>query len=442
MKKNLILILSILVSFISSALAGDEQTIAIVGGTVLDVSNGGKSSDDIVDAVVLIKGERIEAIGAKGQISIPDGAKIIDAKGKFILPGLIDGFGAIDNQAFAGAYLYMGCTSVVALEGMRRHPMFEDADPGPRIFKAAGVALHGPVNIDSVLSHIEEYAKEGIDLVLLMYGLQPDQLKAAVEKVHSLGMGSIGELGFTRYKQAVEIGIHAFVHTDGYSRDLAPVELANAIAADHHGMKSKDHIVKYQQMFIDMKADDPALLEYAEFLGNCGVSLMPTISLDYLSIPGHSNPWDEPAAKIINPEDIYMPANQETGERDIPEKQAARWVVWADAMLRLDSAYAAAGAIYLAGSGTDLLGTLPGVSLHTELEMLMKIGLSARQAIAAASSNYVDTFGWKEVGLLETGRYADVLVIDANPLEDINNLKNIVVLMKGGEIIDREALLK
>ena len=89
-----------------------SQKIAIVGGTLVDLSNYGHSTNDVVNAVVLIADGKITAVGPASQILIPPDASRIDARGDFLIPGLIDGWGALRNQSFANAYLYEGVTTV------------------------------------------------------------------------------------------------------------------------------------------------------------------------------------------------------------------------------------------------------------------------------------------------------------------------------------------
>ena len=293
-----------------------------------------------------------------------------------------------------------------------------------------------------MLSKIEEFSKSGVDVVLMMYGLDSQQLKLAVEKAHELGMATIGELATTSYKEAVALGLDAFVHTQRYTHDLAPPDIVRAIAQDHHGMQSRDHIFKYQQLLIDMEPDDPRLVQHASVLVNGGVPLMPTLSLVYLAFPENPNPWNEPEATILDPKDIHRPADPQTGKVDYTPELYERWHQLAESLLMFDQVFFKAGAKYLAGSGTDILGTMPGISVHTELAFLKKVGMTTREALAAATSNLSETFGWDEVGLLEPGRYADILVVDGNPLDELANLKNISVLFKGGAVIDRDSLLK
>ncbi len=83
---------------------------------------------------------------------------------------------------------------------------------------------------------------------------------------------------------------------------------------------------------------------------------------------------------------------------------------------------------YLAASGAPVDGTMPGISLHTELEMLVRLGLSSREALAAATNNYAIQFGWNELGLVAPGRRADILVVDADPTVSIWNARRISLL--------------
>ena len=85
---------------------------------------------------------------------------------------------------------------------------------------------------------------------------------------------------------------------------------------------------------------------------------------------------------------------------------------------------------------------MPGISMHTELELLVRLGLTPREALAAATSNYSERFAWHELGLVETGRRADLVVLAADPTVDITNSRKIHSVILDGVILDRDALLK
>ena len=110
-------------------------------------------------------------------------------------------------------------------------------------------------------------------------------------------------------------------------------------------------------------------------------------------------------------------------------------------MIRIEERYRRPGAHYLAGSGTSAFGTLPGISLHNELRMLTGIGLTPRQALAAATSNVGEVFRWPAVGQIKPDYDADLVVVDGNPTTDIANLKKIRLVILNGEVLDRQPLL-
>ncbi|HEV7505242.1 MAG TPA: amidohydrolase family protein [Thermoanaerobaculia bacterium] len=426
--------------------AGSPPAIALVGGTILDVSNYGRSSGDILDGVVVLRGGTIEAAGPRKSVKIPAGARRIDVAGKYIVPGLADSFGALGKQAHANAYLYMGVTSLVGIEGPRRPDLYLKANPSPRIYPMGivGYAERGGALVPSteaeLSKEIETAAQHGTKVVMIHYPITPERTAQIVKKAHELGLGTIGELGMTRYDEAILAGVDAFVHTARYSIPIAPPELRQAMAKAPFSQQPN---FDFNKLLMSIAPDDPALNQNAKLLATSPVSLIPTLSLSYLDLPDHRNPWQEPAAKIIDPKDISMPANPLTGQRDEDQgtPMGARFAQLAQGLLRVEECYRRAGARYLAGSGTTAFGTIPGVSLHTELELLSRVGLSPRQALAAATSNFGETFHWKTVGQVKAGYNADLLVLNANPLQGIENLKNIHSVILNGEILDRDKLL-
>ena len=98
--------------------------------------------------------------------------------------------------------------------------------------------------------------------------------------------------------------------------------------------------------------------------------------------------------------------------------------------------------VVLAASGSTWQGSLPGISMHTELELLVRAGLSPRAALAAATSNYAEQFGWTEIGAVEVGRRADLVVLDRDPAQDVRNVDAISAVYLAGVKVDRAGLLR
>ena len=185
---------------------------------------------------------------------------------------------------------------------------------------------------------------------------------------------------------------------------------------------------------------------------------MPTFAMYYLQLPDHRDLWKEPAAALLNPARMFNPPDSK-GEmvyplpawmRHLPgiaqryeEESLGKKADQAALRLwHLNQAIFAAYPHYLAGSGAPVDGSFPGVSLHVELEMLVRLGLTPREALAAATNNYALQFHWTELGQVAPGRRADVLVVDGDPTVNIWNARRISTLILGGSVVDRESLLK
>ena len=133
-------------------------------------------------------------------------------------------------------------------------------------------------------------------------------------------MATIGELGFTTYKQAIEMGVQAFVHTTRYSLDIAPEEMAKAVAEEPFSNELNSPKWKYYQFLYSLNVEDSTVIKHAQNLGSGNSYLLPTLSLLYLDFPEHKNPWNEAVAELIDSEDINNPANKETGNHDYEEE--------------------------------------------------------------------------------------------------------------------------
>jgi hypothetical protein len=396
--------------------------LVLAGGTIV----GARS--DVRDAVVVIRDGRIDAAGPRSKTKIPADARVIRIDGAYVVPGLNDVFAGLNSQSQANAYLYMGVTSIVGSDEPRgrRGALFTNAKPSPRINRLAVV---------DKLDDVDAAAKAGAKVLLIYYDVTPEQMPAIVKRAHELGLATIGELGRTTYSQAIDSGIDVFVHASRYALELATPEMRDAVAKQPFGPPR----TTFYQYLASLDPDAPAIAQWGKRLAASRVWLIPTLSLYYFDLPNHENPWKEPIARILDPKDVHLPVDRETGERKpapgVPEGLSP-------SVLRIEQRYARAGAHYLAGSGTSAFGTLPGISLHNELRMLTELGLTPRQALAAATANVGEAFHWSNVGKVARGYVADIVVVDDDPTRDIRNLKKIRIVIHDGEIVDRDALVK
>lgn len=435
-----------------SQMLEQKKPIALVGGTLIDVTNFGNSKADLRNAVVIVSGDKIVAVGLKRKMKIPADARVVDVTGKYIVPGLTDGFAGLKNQAHANAYLYMGVTSIVGAfdPGTLRGPWFKEANPSPRVFFSQGGLRWGVRKDDGsyeirpdaeIIKRVEELKAEGARRVFIFHPVPPSVTKLVAPLAHKLGMGTLAEISVTTYPEAIEAGVQSFVHSNRYSRELAPPEMQ----AEY--IKLQIQPPGFREFIAKLDPNDERVRRWAKRLAESKVALMPTLSLFYNFLPVHDNPWKEPIASIIDPKTIHLPLDPITGNHNHDEVRRIynnfNYVGTYEAnIFRIEEQYRKAGVRYLVGSGTSAVGTLPGISTHTEMKLLVSIGLTPRQAIAAATNNFAEVYGWKEMGQVAAGRVADIVVVDENPTQDIANLKKIHMVMLRGEILDREKFLR
>lgn len=423
-----------------------NEVLVLQGGTLIDLTDFGKSLNDVANAVVIIEKGKIKEVGVAHSVAIPPNSKIIDISGHYIIPGLIDGFATINDQSYANAFLYHGVTTIVGLpHDNRRGELFTMAEPSPKIMLLED--FHGNLNFgrsdvkaayrDKKQIHalVDSLADAGVKVLWVPYGTQPFQLPLIVEACNRRGLVAIGELGSASYRDAIKAGIHSFVHSSRYSAEILPDSIRQVYNKTPFGAGSKRASEYLESVSAETNNE---LLQYATELGNSKTGLIPTFSLIYPVFPFAKNPWKMPAASLINPDSVHLPLEKETGKWEEP-----RWSLeYAENLLRFDKEYYKHGAKYLTGSATDAFGTLPGVSMHSELEMLVKAGLSNREALAAATTNFSEIYRWNDIGQLKKGAAADILVLSKNPVESLEHLKEITLLLLNGKLIEREALLK
>jgi hypothetical protein len=249
--------------------------------------------------------------------------------------------------------------------------------------------------------------------------------------------------------------VDALLHMGRYELGVIPDELQRPLVDDPFG-SAANTAYDYAEHLPPM---DPHFRAYGRFIAAHHAALMPTFSMYFLNLPGHRNLWHEPASSLLDPATMYMPPDRATGEINYPlsswtrrlPNSTQRWMeegqrkkadLSAMRLWRINQTLFSAYPHYLAASGASAMGTMPGISLHTELEMLVRIGLSAREALAAATNNYALQFGWNELGMIAPGRRGDILVVDADPSINIWNARRISTIILDGNVVDREILLK
>jgi hypothetical protein len=424
-----------------------------------------------------VRDGRITDVGPRGAISVPKGARIIDCTGKFLIPGLVDGFAGMNSQGQANANLYMGVTTVVARSDYRRGTIDFAAHPSPHLYLVDSIgstdnwsllakspewalklregAHPAELSPEDTARQLADTARLGTRVLWLGHNLTAANTQWIITHAHQLGLATYGEFISTPYTVGIEAGVDALPEMNRYGLGVVPDELQQPLVDNSEG-PAANTAYDYSER---LPPTDMHLRAYAHILATHHAALMPAFSLYYLELPEHRNLWKEPAASLLDPAHMYQPSDRTNGETVYPlpswerhlPAYAQRWMEDGQrkkaeqSAMRLwltNEAIFAAFPHYLAGSGASESGTMAGISLHTELELLVRLGLSPREALAAATNNYALQFGWNELGLIAPGRRADILIVDGDPTENIWNARRISVLMMDGNVLDRDSLLR
>lgn len=408
-----------------------EAPLAILGARLVDTS-GAESGDPVI---VLVQDQIIQAVAV--EIEIPSDARVINAEGKYLLPGLADMHNHLRSGTFVPGdkpaqilqqMLPWGITTVFdpAVHGsayqLLRDEISKDPDSFPRVFLTDGLFTapkgwgrgHEPLSASEARTMVQSMKASGSDAVKLMYDdmswattrpfavLDPAIMAAIIDEAHRLGM-------------------KAFVH--------APVlELAaEAVAADVdcllHGIIS-----------------DPISPELIESMLEHGTCYMSTLTMFHTNV-GYAA-WADRLEEFdkydrLDPamlEAFRLPAVQGgTARLDNTAFAAQQLPVLRANLLRV----AKAGVPIVLGTDTGIPGVLPGIALQLELVMHVDAGLSSRQALDGATRNAAAMLDQASVfGSIAPGLAADILIVDANPLEDIRNIREIYRVIHAGRVYD------
>ncbi len=460
--KTLIIItvpLILVLVFIYFFLIKEEKAsdyLILRGGTLID----GTGSPPLSEAVVIIKGNRIQSIARVGETKLPSGAQVIDCRGKTVLPGLIDVHvhlggspGAMVTPAeyapsimykYLKGYLISGVTTVKSAGDMMelmldlRGKEKRGELVSPRIFTVGPcfTAPGGhPAHIFKAFPPLVESATRQVtdpevarQMVREVAGAGVDCIKAILED----GGGKLPKLPYPAFAAIVDeahkAGLKVSVHIASYQ----DAEEAVRQGADglEHGIRDIDEI-------------SPQLIEEIK---SKNIYYIPTLSVweSYFRLIDEPALLEDPFLTLSVPKVIFESLqNPESPLRQIMADQARlesireRYANASANLLRM----ARAGVKVVAGTDAGNSLVFHGPAVHRELELLVDAGLSTMEAIVAATRTAAEYLGQEEaLGTIAPGKLADLLVVDGDPLEDIASTKNIHLVVKNGVIVDRDQL--
>ena len=424
-----------------------QATLVIVGATLID----GTGTDPVEDSVIVINDDRIVAAGPRSDTPFPKGARTIDGRGLWIIPGLIDAHvhffqsgglytrpDVIDlrrrvpyaqelatikqnlSQTFQ-RYLCSGVTSVVDVGGplwnFRVREQAAQTDAAPRVAVAGPlISTYAPEKLqtddpaiirvttpDEARALVRRELEHNPDLVKIWFIRRPgipleEQIplvRAAIEESHAGGVRiAVHATQLATAKAAVRAGADVLVHSVGDK----PVD-------DEFINLLKKGDVLYTSSLVVFEG-------YAKVLGG-----QPTLS-DFDRTCGDPQviaSWSE------------LPVQMQRRDPSVD------FAVLQGNLKRLQQA----GVTIAAGTDAGNIGTLHGPALHREFELMAEAGLTPMEILVAATRNAARVVSSKpEMGTIEAGKLADLVLLEADPLTDIRNARKIHAVIKSGRFFD------
>jgi imidazolonepropionase-like amidohydrolase len=428
-----------------------QNPVLIRGGLLID----GTGREPLEDASILIQNGRIKEL-QKGLKPVPGESSVIDARGKTILPGLIDmhahlisgGFDTITNvgiiydlelsKRLLKQMLYWGVTAVynpvqpleLGLELRRQAAAGTFLSPrlfisGPAFTAPGGwagtndpSARFEPRTTDDVRAQLDRLARAQVDIVKLFYEdmssafvhplpkLEKPLMEAVIREAHRRNLKvMIHAYDNRNHKETMEAGADIMAH----SAVTVPVD------EEYIALARRNRLLYLATLCVFQDAFDKNSIR--ELIAKDFVRR--TVPQKTLSTLSESGPLDEFEGMI----------QQANIRQQLPTIRQN--------LERLCEAGISVGV----GPDTGVMGAFPGIAVHREMELMVRAGVPPTAVLVAATRTGAECLNRADFGTVEPGKIADLVIFNSNPLEDITNTRDIDMVIKDGAVVDREQLL-
>jgi imidazolonepropionase-like amidohydrolase len=405
-----------------AALRADAQTPRVVAFD--NVSLVPMTKDGVVpEQTVVVTGDRITAVGPAKTTRVPEGATRIDGQGKFLMPGLAEMHGHIppptapreqvENVLFL--YVAAGVTTVRGMQGAPGQLDLREASKRGDIV-APNLYLAGPQfsgaavkSVEDAAARVRQQKSEGWDLLKVQEGLAPDVYDSMARTAKDVGIRFGGHVPDSiDVVHAIDMGQETFDHIDGYIEHL----------------DGRARVV-----------DDKALQALVQRTRQAGAWIVPTM-LVWETLQGPVTL----ESRTSYPELQYLPSAQiaqwtkalDTRLKN-PQFNAEQAKLHIDNRVRILKALHGGGVRLLLGSDAPQQFNVPGYSIHREMKSMADAGISTYEIVKSGTANVGEYFKAQDrFGTIATGQRADLILVDANPLQNIDNMaKRSGVMVRG-----------
>lgn len=447
--------------------AKTQATLIFTHATIIDTAGAPNETD----MTVFITGDRITEITKTIKVRRPRGAQVIDATGKFLIPGLWDMHAHYFDSAYLSLFIVNGVTGVRIMWGdpvdfKQREEIAKGFLIGPRMVIGSPL-IDGPnpvwpgsitVSNEAEGRQVVRQMKEiGYDFIKVYQLLPREAYFAIADESKKLGIPFAGHLPSSiRATEASNAGQRSIEH-------LASLPLGILLACSS---KEEELYKEREKAFKGVSKQQPRtrsqLEAYRSFANKVLESYDDEKASALFALFVKNSIWQCPTLTVLrsyrylddknftsDPRLKYMPkAKRESWELknnpSLSSNTAEDWAIEKKVYqkeLELVGAMRRAGVKLLAGTDTGNPYCFPGFSLHDELGLLVEAGLTPMEALQAATYNAGEFLGMMDsIGTVEEGKIADLVLLDADPIKDIANTKKIAAVVVGGKFYSRSSL--
>ncbi len=394
---------------------------------------------------VLVSEGKIVAIGETGNVPYNDDATVIDGTGKFLLPGLAEMHAhvpPVDDiepmKEVLSLFLANGVTTIRGMLGHPRHLELREKInsgeiPGPH-FYTTGPSFNGNTvkTAEEGTQKVRDQKAAGYDYLKLHPGLTPETFGAIATTANEVGIPFVGHVSFdVGIQRAIDAGYSSIDHMDGFVEALVPN--IEKIGEEGNGLFG---------IYSSPMADTTRIPQIIQGLKEHNIWMVPTQALAerWMSPVEGSVFLNAPEMKYMKLETLDNWGNAKSSllaDKRFDSQKVENYIELRRKLIR-DCQEAGVG--ILLGSDAPQIFNVPGFSVHHELKYLVDAGLTPYEALQTGTSNVAKYLGKDNAGVIQAGAVSDMVVLNANPLEDISNTTSIESVMIGEKYLPRDSL--
>lgn len=425
----------------------DAESVALTGVTLIDGTGGPVQRN----RTVLIEGNRIAAVGRDGQVPIPGGTAVLDLSGHTVIPGLVGlhnhlyytaAGGRAAQLTYSAPRLYLGSgVTTVRTTGSRqpyaeinlREEIEAGRAPGPRIHITApyitgGGGISGMTMLESpeqARRFVRYWAAEGATWLKAYTRISSEALGAAIEEAHAQGIKVTGHICSVSFTEAVELGIDNIEHGLPTNSDYYP----------GRGKDECPNDIMSQALTVDVNS--PEVAHTFETMIDAGVPMTSTLAVYELFFQGRPV-RDQRSLDAMSPavREDYLASKAQIDEVGRDPAGLLNAIAY-------EKAFYDAGGVLAAGvDPTGNGGALPGYGDQRNYELLSEGGFAPADAVRVMTANGATVLGEDDLGTVEAGKVADLVVLVGDLTADPSVIRNVTVVFKDGVGYDSPRMLE